>query len=197
VTRLVAANADVLIAIAGVFFSCRCWPGRCSSRAAGYRPDGRTTARAGLAGLLPRNLPYLLPISLVQITGFITMLVGMLDRRRPTVGEALRNCAARVPAYFVSQILVGLFAFTLMMAVAAVLAALHVPMIVAAVAGMVAMLYPLLRTIMVGPVLGVGRTHNPIMAIRASLALTRGNVGASLRSWRWPWCSMSWSTGWR
>jgi hypothetical protein len=85
-----------------------------------------------------------------------------------------------VPAYFVSQILVGLFAFTLMMAVAAVLAALHVPMIVAAAAGMVAMLYPMLRTIMVGPVLGVGRTHNPLMAIRASIALTRGNVGRIL-----------------
>jgi hypothetical protein len=40
--------------------------------------------------------------------------------------------------------------------------------------------FPLLRTIMVGPVLGVGRTHNPIMAIRASLALTRGNTGRIL-----------------
>jgi len=181
VTRLVAANADVLIAIAGVFFllPMLAWSVFVAPPPVTAQMDEQQLAQV-LQDYYTRNLPYLLPISLMQITGFITMLVGILDRRRPTVGEALRNCAARVPAYFVSQILVGLFAFTLMMAVAAVLAALHVPMIVAAVAGMVAMLYPMLRTIMVGPVLGVGRTHNPLMAIRASIALTRGNVGRIL-----------------
>jgi hypothetical protein len=96
------------------------------------------------------------------------------------VGEALRNCAARVPAYFASQIMVGLFAAVLMIVVSGALIVLRVPAPIAAGAGIAAAVFPLLRTIMVGPVLGVGRTHSPIMAIRASLALTRGNTGRIL-----------------
>jgi hypothetical protein len=76
--------------------------------------------------------------------------------------------------------MVGLFAAVLMIVVSGALIVLRVPAPIAAGAGIAAAVFPLLRTIMVGPVLGVGRTHNPIMAIRASLALTRGNTGRIL-----------------
>lgn len=179
--RLVSANADVLMAIAGVFFLLPLL-----ALAVFVDPPAVTAqmTQAQLAQSMQdyylRNAPVILPLSLVPIVGFIAMLVCMLDRTRPTVGEALRNCAARVPAYFASQILVGLIAAVLMIVVSGVLIVLRVPAPIAAGAGIAAAVFPLLRTIMVGPVLGVGRTHSPIMAIRASLALTRGNTGRIL-----------------
>jgi hypothetical protein len=180
-TRLVSANADVLLAIAGVFFLLPML-----ALAVFVAPPAITGEMAqqqlaqAVQDYYTHNLPVLLTITLLQITGFITMLVGILDRSRPTVGQALRNCAVRVPAYFAAQILIGLFAATLMIVVSGVLLALRLPAALAAGAGLGAAFYPLLRTIMVGPVLGVGRTHNPIMAIRASLALTRGNAARIL-----------------
>lgn len=180
-TRLVSANADVLMAIAGVFFllPMLAWSVFVAPPPITGQMSEQQLAQA-LQDYYTQNLPYLLPLSLLQITGFITMLVGILDRTRPTVGEALRNCAARVPAYFVAQIAIGLVAVTLMTLVASVLSALRLPLALAAVGGVAAMLYPLLRTIMVGPVLGVGKTHNPLLAIRASVALTRGNAARIL-----------------
>ncbi|MBB3359242.1 MULTISPECIES: hypothetical protein [unclassified Novosphingobium] len=180
-TRIVSANADLLIAIAGVFFLLPLLVGAIFIAPPVIPPQVTQQQLAQvMQDYYTRNLPYLLPLSLFQIVGFITMLVCVLDRSRPTVGQALRNCAARVPAYFLAQVLIGLFALLLMMVVSGVLLGLRVPAPLAAGAGLAAVVYPLLRTIMVGPVLGVGRTHNPIMAIRASVALTRGNTARIL-----------------
>jgi hypothetical protein len=180
-TRIVSANADVLLAIAGVFFLLPMLAWAVFVAPPAVTPDMTQQQLAQvMQDYYTRNLLYLLPLTLLQITGFITMLVGILDRTRPTVGQALRNCAAREPAYFLAQVLIGLFAVLLMTVISGVLMALRVPAAAAAGAGIAAIIYPMLRTIMVGPVLGVGRTHNPVMAIRASLALTRGNTARIL-----------------
>lgn len=179
--RLVLANRDVLLAIAGVFFllPMLAWAVFVDPPQVNGTMNEQQLAEV-LQGYYARNLPFLLPMSLMQMVGFITMLVGILDRTRPTVGEALRNCAVRVPAYFVAQLGIGLVALMVMVFVASLLTALRVPMVLAATLGLAAMLVPLLRTVMVGPVLGVGKTHNPLLAIRASIALTRGNTGRIL-----------------
>lgn len=175
--RLVSANSDVLLAIAGVFFLLPMLVWAVFIPPIDATPDMTQEQVAQvLEAYYTRNLPYLLPLSLLQMVGLITMLVGILDRTRPTVGEALRNCAVRVPAYLGAQLLTGAVAVGLLVVVAGVLMALRVPAPIAAVFGLAAMIWPMLRTIMVGPVLGVGKTRNPIMAIRASLALTKGNT---------------------
>jgi len=180
-TRLVSANADVLMAIAGVFFLLPLLAGGIFVPQPVIPPQATQAQLAeALEAYYTRTWPYLLPISLIQIVGFITMMVSILDRTRPTVGQALRNCMVRVPVYFLAQLVIGAFAMLLMMVVSGVLLGLRMPAALAAAAGLAAVAYPMLRTIMVGPVLGVGRTQNPIMAIRASLALTRGNTARIL-----------------
>jgi TRAP-type mannitol/chloroaromatic compound transport system permease small subunit len=82
--RLVSANADVLMAIAGVFFLLPLL-----ALAVFVDPPAVTAqmTQAQLAQSMQdyylRNAPVILPLSLVPIVGFIAMLVCMLDRSRP------------------------------------------------------------------------------------------------------------------
>jgi len=179
-TRMVAANRDLLMAIAGVFFVL---PGLAG---AVFVPSpamtsGMTEAQmlACMQNYYASSFPILLLLSLLPMAGMLTMLVAMLDATRPTVAEAIRRSLRALPSYFAAQLLIAFAILPLSMALASVLA-LALPDRVAVSVALGILLYPIMRTMLVGPVVAGQAVRNPVAAIRESIRMTRGNAGRIL-----------------
>lgn len=179
-TRMVAANRDLLLAIAGVFYLL---PGLVG---AVFVPSPTMTSAMTEAQMLEvmqdyyaSSLPVLLVLSLLPMVGMLTMLVVMLDAARPTVGQAIQRSLRALPSYFASQILVALGILPVSMALAIVLS-LFLPDRLAVSAALGILLYPIMRTMLVGPVVAGRSERNPVTAIRHSIRLTQGNAGRIL-----------------
>jgi hypothetical protein len=176
-TRMVAANRDLLMAIAGVFFVLP-WLASSVFVPAPVLADSLTEAQkiAQLQAYLASSLPVLIGLSLPTMVGVLTMLVSMLDPTRPTVGQCIRRGLGVFPGYLASQLAIVLV-WTIAFGVFAAVAGLMVSDKVALVVVMVALLYFVMRTILVAPVMARQAVRNPLLAIRESIRLTSGNVG--------------------
>ncbi len=179
-TRLVAANRDLLMAIAGVFYIL---PGLAS---AVFVPSPAMTPEMTEAQVLAcmqdyyaSSLPVLLLFSLLPMAGMLTMLVAMLDMARPTVGQAIRQSVRILPSYFAAQLLIALAIVPVSMALATLLSLLLPDRLAVSVA-LGLLLYPIMRTMLVGPVVAGTGMRNPVAAIRESVRLTRRNAGRLL-----------------
>lgn len=179
-TRMVAANRDLLVAIAGVFFVL---PGLAG---AVFVPSPTMTSGMTEAQMLQimqdcyaSSLPALLALSLLPMVGMLTMLVVMLDAARPTVAEAIRHSLRALPSYFASQLLIALGILPLSLAMTMLLA-LFLPDRIALSFAFGILLYPIMRTMLIGPVVAGRTERNPVAAIRESIRLTRGNAGRVL-----------------
>lgn len=179
-TRMVAANRDLLMAIAGVFFVL---PGLA---VAVFAPSPAVTPEMSEAQVLASmqdyyasSLPVLIILSLFPMAGMLTMLVAMLDTARPTVAQAIRRSVRALPSYFASQLLIALAILPVSMALASVLA-LVLPDRLAVTAALGLLLYPIMRTMLVGPAVAGAGLRNPVSAIRESVRLTRHNAGRIL-----------------
>jgi hypothetical protein len=177
---MVAANRDLLMAIAGVFYVL---PGLAG---AVFVPSPAMTSGMTEAQMLQvmqdyyaSSLPVLLVLSLLPMAGMLTMLVAMLDTTRPTVAQSIRHSLRALPSYFASQLLIALGILPLSMALATVLALLLPDRFAVAVA-LGILLYPIMRTMLVGPVVAGQSVRNPVTAIRESIRMTRGNAGRIL-----------------
>ncbi|WP_232281040.1 hypothetical protein [Novosphingobium nitrogenifigens] len=178
--RVVSANRDVLVAIAGVFYLL---PGLIGTLAL-PKPDmasGMTEQQMAQAftKFYASAAPVLLLISLPMLIGYLTMLVVMLDRDRPTVGAAIGRSFRLLPGYLASQILTSLALSGLWVVVVGALS-LAMPPVAAGFVGLLAMIYPLVRIMLIGPEMVVARHSNPIRAIMGSLAATRREVSGIL-----------------
>lgn len=179
-TRMVASNRDLLVAIAGVFYVL---PGLAG---AVFVPSPAMTSGMTEAQMLEvmqdyyaSSLPALLALSLLPMLGMLTMLVVMLDAARPTVAQAIRHSMRALPSYFASQLLIALGVLPLSMAFAVVLS-LFLPDRIAVSVSLGILLYPIMRTMLVGPVVAGQTARNPVAAIRESFRLTKGNAGRIL-----------------
>jgi hypothetical protein len=179
-TRMVAANRDLLVAIAGVFFLL---PGLAG---AVFVPSPAMTPGMSEAQVLDTmqdyyasSLPVLLLLSLLPMVGMLTMLVAVLDGERPTVSQAIRRSLGALASYFAAQLLIAFTIVPLSMALASVLALLLPDKLAVSVA-LGLLLYPVMRTMLVGPVVAGQAERNPVTAIRESIRLTRGNAGRIL-----------------
>lgn len=179
-TRMVSANRDVLAAIAGVFFLLPGLIGAVFLPAPGVQA-GMTEAQImdAMQSYYAGSLPMLILLSLIPMAGMLTMLAVMLDGGRPTVGEAIRRGFAALPGYFAAQLLVALAMLPVVLLLLALLGAV-LPAAIAMAATLAVMLYPVMRTMLVAPVMATGAGRGPIAAIRESLRLTRGNSGRML-----------------
>ena len=175
VRQMVYANRDVLIAIAGVFFLL---PGLIG---AVVLPTPELTSgmnQVAMADAITRFYtkwwPALVALSLPMIVGYLTVLVVFIDRGRPTVGAAIVAAIRLLPAYLVAQVLVSFVLSVLWVAVLSALAAV-LPQILAVVASLTAMAYPLARLALIGPEMVAQRRGNPLRAIVGALTRTRGH----------------------
>lgn len=179
-TRMVSANRDLLVAIAGVFFLLPGLAGAVFVPSPAMTPEmSETQMLAVMQDYYASSLPVLLLLSLFPMAGMLTMLVAMLDTARPTVAQAIRRSVRALPSYFAAQLIIALAMLPLSMALASALALL-LPDRVAVSVALGLLLYPIMRTMLVGPVVAGQATRNPVAAIRESFRLTRGNAGRIL-----------------
>jgi hypothetical protein len=179
-TRMVAANRDLLMAIAGVFFVLPGLAGAVFVPSPAMTPEmSETQILAVMQDYYASSLPVLLLLSLFPMAGMLTMLVAMLDTARPTVAQAIRRSVRALPSYFAAQLLIALAIVPLSMALASVLA-LILPDRLAVSVALGLLLYPIMRTMLVGPVVAGESVRNPVTAIRESIGLTRRNAGRIL-----------------
>ncbi|NML94626.1 hypothetical protein [Novosphingobium olei] len=179
-TRMVAANRDVLAPIAGVFFFLPGLIGAIFVPAPAVQ-SGMNEAQMidAMQSYYAGSLPLLILLSLIPMAGMLTMLVAMIDASRPTIGEAIRRSFRALPAYFAGQLLVALALTPAVLLIVGLLGAV-LPAALAVAIAMAVLLWPVMRTMLIGPILASGRERSPIAAIRESMRLTRGNSGRML-----------------
>jgi hypothetical protein len=179
-TRMVAANRDLLMAIAGVFYVLPGLAGAVFVPSPAMTPE-MTEAQvlAVMQDYYASSLPVLLLLSLLPMAGMLTMLVAMLDTARPTVAQAIRHSVRTLPSYFAAQLLIALAILPVSMALASLLALLLPDRLAVSVA-LGLLLYPIMRTMLVGPVVAGKGVRNPVAAVRESIRLTHGNAGRIL-----------------
>ena len=179
-TAMVDTNRDMLMAIAGVFFLLPGLIGAVFVPAPVVRP-GVSDAQMmdAMQDYYAGSLPILLLLSLIPMAGMLTMLVTMLDAARPTVGQAIRRSLSTIPSYFAAQMIVALGILPVLLVVVAGLS-LALPDRLATAIAFGALMYPVMRTMLIAPVIAGRPERNPIAAIRESLRLTKGNTGRML-----------------
>lgn len=178
-TRMVAANRDVLGAIAGVFILL---PNLVFSfffpepQIPPALPPREQIALLGQA--YSRAAPLLLPMSLIQMAGMLIVIIVMTDRSRPTVSTAIRHGVVATLPYFGAQILVVVLlavVFTLFMALAGAIGNTAVASVLVMLVFVVAATIGL-RMALVAPVLACEQERNPVVAMRRSWQLTQGSA---------------------
>lgn len=177
---MVAANRDLLAAIAGVFFLL---PGLIGALilptptlTRGMNDQQMTDA---VTRFYSEAGPQLILLSLPMIVGFMTMLGVLLDSRRPTVGATIGRSVRRLPVYLAAHILTTLGLSALFVFVATLLIGV-LPPVGAIVAALLVLVWPMARLVLVAPEIVLERVRNPFLAILRSWRLTRGRTLAIL-----------------
>jgi hypothetical protein len=172
--RMVFANRDMLAAIAGVFFLLPLLV------ASAVLPTPQVTKgmdeqqlTQAVAQFYTSASPVLLALSLPMLVGYLTVLIVLLDRSRPTVGAAIALAVRTLPSYLAAQLITNLVLMVLFTVLGTALALL-LPAQIAALLALLAMVYPLTRIVLTGPEMVAQRLRNPLRAIGASLSRTRG-----------------------
>lgn len=179
-TRLVSANREMLLAIAGVFFML---PGIVLSLMVTepeLQPDATPEQMwPVLQQFYIAALPWLIPSVLLSMSGTLALQLVMGDPARPTVATAIRRGFALMPSFLAAQLLYGM-ALGLGLTVMSGLAALSGnPAVVGAVilAAVPAVLYFSIRLLLIPAVLAAENVRGPVRLLRRSWALTRGQTG--------------------
>lgn len=178
--RMVAANREMLAAIAGVFFLL---PGLIAVIAMPVPPSMKGMTQEQMADAITRFYTQtnagaiMLALTLPVMVGYLTMLGVMLDRARPTVGGAIVQALRLLPGFLGAHILTSL-AISFAWVVLAGVLMLALPALIAVPVASAVMVYPLARVVLTAPAMVVGRIVNPIRAIGASLRATRRQAGA-------------------
>jgi hypothetical protein len=196
--RIVSANREVLMVLAGVFFFL---PGlmavyyltpiqaELAALQAKMGPKPSAAELMPMMRLLGQLAPVILALGLVQAFGRMGMMALVTDQRRPTVGEALGIAGKCLPAligafllvavaYLLMAVALGIVAGLLGVVVGfahsdvlnAVFAAL---IIIGAVAGI---LFAFTRLLLLIPVIVIEGEHSPMKALKRSWHLVQGNT---------------------
>jgi len=175
---MVSVNAQVLAIIAGVFFFLP------SFAMALFAPMPEATGTMDEAQAMnmvgtyyAEAAPWLIVVGIAQAIGVLALLALLTDRRRPTVGEALKAGAVSFLPYFAAQLLLGVavaLGFVVIVGAATAsgsvaLAAILFPL------GFVGLVYVMTKTSLTAPVIVIDGLRNPIRALSRSWNLTRGN----------------------
>jgi hypothetical protein len=173
-SAMVAANRELVLVLAGVFFFLPSFALIMLVKQPQV-PQG-TTPEQAVAALQPfvsSLAPWLVVASVVQAMGRLT-LIGLFGRgRRTTVGGALRGAVVAMASYLVVYLL-STMALSVMLGVVVAVVRLLNPLVAVAVgAYLVCLVYGRLLT--TTAVIVLEEQYNPFKAFFRSLALTRGN----------------------
>lgn len=181
-SAMVRVNAQLLAAIAGVFFVLPAFAMALLLPAPQPQPGMAAEAmwpiiRDYYAGAAPW---YLLMV-IIQAVGQLAAFALLARSGRITVGGALREAVGGLLPWLLVQLIVGIgmmIAAALVMGIAQA-AGVAIAVLIGLVAA-VAAIFVSLRLALVLPVIAAERVRNPIDVMRRSWDLTRGNVGAIL-----------------
>ena len=180
--RLLRVSREVTLVIAGAFFFLPYFafmlltPDPLAGLREDATPDGKLVA-ARLWDFYGHVWWIVLIVLIVQAVGMIGLIALLTDRRRPTVGEALRLGGLRMPSYIAAYLLVG-FALAVLMMVISILAGTTGSAAIGALGVLIVIFaFALLfvRLSLVAPVLAKEGVANPLTGLRRSWALTSRN----------------------
>ncbi len=119
----------------------------------------------------------LIVLSLITTIGTLAVLAMLSSRHRPTVGEAIKMGAIALLPLVAAQLLMGLGVGLAGGIIIAIAAAFQVGALAAAafVGVVLLMLYAVMRTLLVTPVVVNEQTYNPVKALARAWSLTKGN----------------------
>ena len=172
----VSANRDVFLALAGVFFVV---PSLALSVIGGepavVTGMQREAMMAAISAFYADAWWLILASAVLQVVGVLAILTLMRDRSRPTVGEAIRNALSGLLPYLGAQLLFAMV-LGLVGGLAIGLAAAVFPALapVGALLLFIVALFFVVRLILVAPVIAVEGQRNPLVAIKRSWTLTKG-----------------------
>lgn len=163
VMRLFRQDRDLLLSVAGVFILLP------SLAFAMFVPQPVTPEGADFNVLAEamrqfyvNNIFWIALVGLANGFATVAMLVLMLDRERPSVGQALRSALALLLPYYAMGILSSVAVF------------------LGALAFVLPGIYIFIKLVIAGPVMVAERIPSPVPALRRSWQLTRGNSGRIL-----------------
>ncbi|KPL69539.1 hypothetical protein SZ64_16430 [Erythrobacter sp. SG61-1L] len=188
-TAMIAANREVMLIVAGVFFflpslaTSLLMPPVESTFSQGAAPSGNfeqalAQLESELQAAFPPDVMLAVVLSaLAQAVGFIALIALLRDDSKPTVGEALKTGLIGLLPYIASQLLAGFaLALALIVLVAAPAAAgLGIVSAIAMIAALPVMAYVMIKISLVTPVIALEKMTNPIAILNRSWQLTKGN----------------------
>ncbi|MGX7953677.1 glycerophosphoryl diester phosphodiesterase membrane domain-containing protein [Tsuneonella sp. HG249] len=183
VTRLLSANRQVLLIVAGVFFFL---PSVIYGLVFNSELAGLEAAQAGEPDLEAMTQGFarvfgqywwiLLLTTIVQWFGTLAMLVLLTDRSRPTVGQALGSGLRLLLPYLGAQILMScVFGILLLLPFAIAASAGTGAGVLVGFLALVALIYLYTKFLLVAPAVATEGIVNPMVAIGRSWRLTKGN----------------------
>ncbi|MDR2856812.1 MAG: hypothetical protein LBV50_03080 [Novosphingobium sp.] len=173
-TSLVAANRELLLTLAGVFFFLPSFALTMLIAPPEVRPGATPEQMAAmLEPFLAAIAPWAIIGSVIQGLGQLAVLDLLGRGGRPTVGEALRKALAGLAGFIAVQLLLGFMMFSVFILVAAV-GSLASPVLGFALAIYCACLvYG--RFLVAGAVIVMEQRRNPFAILARAAALGRGN----------------------
>lgn len=184
-TVSLAANREVLLAVAGVFFLL---PGFASVIfLSDFQADlltnlGNSAATERImAGMTGPVVGFGIVSFLLQSLGYLALLALLTDRARPTVGQALGIAIRALPTVVGAALLffagyLGVVLVLVMFAAAA--SSATGPGAIAAMVGLLmiaGVIYAMVKISLALPVIVIERVSNPVTALARSWRLTKGN----------------------
>jgi hypothetical protein len=179
--RKVAANRDLLVAVAGVFFTLPSFALIVLMPEFVPSPDPQVQVRQAME-YVSAQMPYVVTIGVLQTLGALTIAALLLNRERPTVGQALAAAGrGLLPALAVHLIVSAGVGVGLSLAL--VLGALSGVDAVATMvfaAGCVVALWVWSRVSLALPVIAAEGQRNPFTILQRSWRLSSGAAGKLL-----------------
>ena len=176
-TAAIAANREVLFALAGVFFLLPLLALSLLLPPPVMAPGLSEDAAMKLAlRYYADSVPYFIPGSVVIWAGALALL-ALLTPRRPTVGEAIRTGLVALLPCIAARLVLGLAAGILGSVVVALAGTTRSAAVsgAAVMAVLVGLLYLEVRTSLTPAVIAVDGMRNPIEALSRSWRLTAGS----------------------
>lgn len=172
----VSTNRDVFLALAGVFFVVPSLALTVIGGEPAVVPGmQREAMMAAITAFYADAWWLILASAVLQVVGVLAILTLMRDRTRPTVGEAIRSALNGLLPYLAAQLL---FALVVGM-VGGIAIGLTAAVFPALAAGGALLLFIVavfigIRLILVAPVIAVEGQRNPLVALKRSWTLTKG-----------------------
>lgn len=182
-TRLMAANRDVLLVVAGVFFFLPyvafmlLFMNEMTALEAAQssNPDPAAMGEA-MFGFYGEVWWVVLLMALIQGVGMIGLLALLSDRSRPTVGEALKTGVRLLLPYVGAQLLLScIFGLLILIPIAVGAGTSAAAGVLVGLAAAVALAYLFIKFLLVSPVIAIEKVANPLGAMGRSWRLTKGN----------------------